>query len=198
VKSALTSAFVVVIVALAAGCGSTAGSTAAGGSTVAHRPQQRAKTPAQLRAEAKAKAKAARIAARRRARKRAATRARAKAEAAAARARAKARAAYIAAMNRWHRGYYRQDYNVYWKWVNGRSCADYALNGCWHVEVVTHEGCPSYLGVEANEYQANAVVGDLLGNNGTGIPPKTPIIIELDSDSDAGGTTAGDVKIDCE
>jgi len=114
-------------------------------------------------------------------------------EVAAARA---ARQARIAAENAWHQGYNQQDYNVYWKWLDGHGCAEYALDGCWNVEVITRDGCPTYLGVEANEYQGNAVVGDLLGNNGTGIPPKTPAIIELDAD--ASSDTANNVKIECD
>lgn len=43
--------------------------------------------------------------------------------------------------------------------------------------------------------RGGSIVGSLLGNNGTGIPPKVPVIIELDAD--ASGVTADDVKIDC-
>jgi hypothetical protein len=178
-------AFVVVV----AGCGN-----------VHPQAQTPAKTPAQIKAEAHAKAvakaRAARIAARARARARAAARARAKAAAAAAKAAAAAHAAYVRAANQWHQGYYQQDSNVYWKAASGKSCADYATNGCWHVEVITRDGCPNYLGVEANEYRGGAVVGDLLGNNGTGVPPKTAAIIELDAD--ATGVTANDIKVQCE
>ncbi len=176
-------------VAVAAGCGS-----------IHEQAQKPAKTPAQIKAEAHAKAlanaRAARIAARARARARAAARARAKAAAAAARRAAAAHAAYVRAANQWHQGYYQQDSNVYWKTPSGQSCADYATNGCWHVEVITRDGCPNYLGVEANEYRGGAVVGDLLGNNGTGVPPKTAAIIELDAD--ANGVTANDIKVQCE
>jgi hypothetical protein len=129
------------------------------------------------------------------ARARAAAKARARAEARAA-ATAKARAAEFAAANAWHRGYSEQDENVYWKWNHGASCQDYAANGCWHVEVITRDGCPSYLGVEANEYQGSSIVGDLLANNGNGVPPKTPALFELDAD--ANGSTAGDVNITCD
>lgn len=149
-------------------------------------------TPAQRRARALQAKRQARIA---KARARAAAKARARAAAQAA-ARAKARAAAIAAANAWHMGYYRQDDNVYWRWVHGRSCKDFAENGCWHIEVITRYGCQSYVGVEANEYQGSSIIGDLLDNNGNGIPPKTPEMFELDAD--AGATNASDVNITCD
>jgi hypothetical protein len=146
-------------------------------------------TASQLRAE---RARAARLA-------RQHARARAKAACLARErpaARARARAAYIAAANRWHRGYYQQDGNVFWRWRNGLSCEDYALNGCWHVEVITRYGCGSYVAVNANEYRRGAIVNQLLDNQGYGIPPKTPRIFELDSDAES-ETTAGDITIEC-
>jgi hypothetical protein len=153
-------------------------------------------TPAQRRARVLEAKRRARIA---KAQARAAAKARARA-AAAARARAKARAAAVAAANIWHQGYYSQDDNVYWRWVNDRSCSDYS-NGCWHVEVITRYGCQSYVGVEANEYQGSAIIGDLLDNNGNGIPPKTPEMFELDADPSgpsADQLRAGDVKVTCD
>lgn len=111
-------------------------------------------------------------------------------------ARARAEAARIAAANAWHTGYYQQDENVYWKWVNGGSCQDFAQYGCWHVAVITRDGCSSYVAVNANEYQGGAIVNQLLDNQGYGIPAKTRRIFELDSDS-SGNATAGDVTIDC-
>jgi hypothetical protein len=114
---------------------------------------------------------------------------------AAAKARARAHAAYVAAANAWHKGYYQQDENVYWKWVNGNSCQDYAQNGCWHVAVITRDGCPSYVAVNANEYQGSSIVNALLANQGYGIPAKTERVFELDADSN--GDTANNVTIDC-
>jgi hypothetical protein len=113
-----------------------------------------------------------------------------------AEARARVRAARIAAANAWHQGYYQQDDNVYWKWAQGSSCADYAVNGCWHVQVVTRDGCPSYVAVNANEYQGGTIINQLLDNQGFGIPPKTPRMFELLADG-SGGSTADDVLIDC-
>jgi hypothetical protein len=147
------------------------------------------KTQAQLRREARAAARAerrARVAAARRERR---------ARVAAARVAAEARA-LVAAENAWHKGYVLQDDNVYWRWSDRGSCQDYAENGCWHVEVITRDGCPSYVGVEANEYQGGSVIGDLLDNNGHGIPPKTPELFELDADAE-GHVVAGDVTVDC-
>jgi hypothetical protein len=68
--------------------------------------------------------------------------------------------------------------------------------GCWHVQVITRNGCPSYVAVEANEYVGDSVVNDLLDNNGTGLPPKTPIMFELDA-SNANSTPASDLKLQC-
>jgi hypothetical protein len=130
--------------------------------------------------------------------KRAAARAKVAARRAAARAaaQAKARAAAVAAANAWHAGYNEQSGSVFWKWQNGGSCADYAQYGCWHVVVITKYGCPSYVAVNANEYQHGAIINQLLDNQGYGIPAKTPRVFELDAD--AGNVTANDVSIDCE
>jgi hypothetical protein len=140
------------------------------------------------RAELRAK-KAAQLAA---AKARAARRAKARARAAAT---ARERAAEYAAANAWHAGYNQQDDNVYWKWVNGRSCEEFAQYGCWHVEVITAYGCSSYVAVHANEYSGSAIINELLDNQGSGIPPKTPRLFELDADE--GANKAGDVQIDC-
>ena len=117
-------------------------------------------------------------------------------EAKEAAAAAAAQAAAVAAANAWHNGYIQQDSNVYWKWIDSGSCADFASNGCWHVAVITRDGCSSYVAVNANEYQGTAIVGSLLANQGYGIPPKTERVFELDAD--ANGVTANDVQIDCE
>jgi hypothetical protein len=140
------------------------------------------KTIAQVSAAKKAKARAE-------ARALAAAKAKARREAA-------AHAAYVRAANAWHQGYYQQDSNIYWKWRNDLDCSDYATDGCWRVEVITRNGCPSYLGVTANEYRGGSVVGDLLDNNGNGVPPKTSALFELDADPNA--DTANDVTIQCE
>jgi hypothetical protein len=120
----------------------------------------------------------------------------AKADAAAALKAAEAHDAYVAAANAWHKGYVQQDENVYWKWLDGRSCRDFATDGCWHVAVVTRSGCSSYVAVNANEYQGAAIVNQLLDNQGYGIPSKTERVFELDADP--GNVTVGDVQIDCE
>lgn len=96
----------------------------------------------------------------------------------------------------WHQGYNQQDENVYWKWVDGGDCESFAESGCWHVEVITRDGCPSYVAVNANEYAGGTIVDSLLDNQGYGIPPMTPRVFELDADRD--GVTANDVTIDCE
>jgi hypothetical protein len=141
-------------------------------------------TPAQRRARA-ALARAQAITAAKAARKRAA----------AAVLAAKARAAEIAAANAWHAGYYAQDENVYWKSVSSGSCQAFASNGCWHVAVITRDGCSSYVAVNANEYQGPTIINQLLDNQGYGIPPKTARIFELDASAD--GVTMKDVQIDC-
>jgi hypothetical protein len=84
---------------------------------------------------------------------------------------------------------------VFWQWRHGLSCQDYVQIGCWHVAVVTRDGCPSYVAVNANEYQGNAIIGQLLDNQGYGIPPKTVRIFELDAD--ASGVTVNDLSVDC-
>jgi len=104
---------------------------------------------AQLRARVATRKAQARAAARRRRQEAAAAVRRRRQEAAAA----KAQAAAVAAANAWHQGYRQQDDNVYWKWVDGISCQEFASNGCWHVAVITQDGCSSYVAVNANEYQ---------------------------------------------
>jgi hypothetical protein len=141
-------------------------------------------TPAQRRARA-ALARARAIAAAKLARRRAAAAAQA----------AKARAAEVAAANAWHAGYQAQDANVYWKTVSGGSCQSYASHGCWHVAVITRDGCSSYVAVNANEYQGTTIINQLLDNQGFGIPAKTQRLFELDADAD--GVTMQDVQIDC-
>jgi hypothetical protein len=136
------------------------------------------KTRAQVRAESIAKAKAAQ-----------------RKKIAAAKA-AEARRARVAAENAWHTGYFQQDENVYWRWINGKSCQEFAENGCWHVEVITRDGCPSYVAVNANEYQDRAIVNELLDNQGYGIPAKTPRVFELDADE--GNVSVGNVSVECD
>jgi hypothetical protein len=76
------------------------------------------------------------------------------------------------------------------------TCEEYVAEyGCWKVQVITRNGCPSYVAVEANEYRGTAVVNDLLDNNGTGLPPKTPVTFEFDATQD--GTTVDDLKVEC-
>ncbi|MGZ4316858.1 MAG: hypothetical protein ACXVRS_13660 [Gaiellaceae bacterium] len=117
---------------------------------------------------------------------------------AAARARAGARAAYIRATNRWHRGYQQQDGNVYWRWRDLGYCNFDKSQYCWTVEVITRNGCPSYVGVNANEYSGGgAVINDFLDNQGSGIPPKTRRIFFL-GPPDGENTTLDDVTVDCE
>jgi hypothetical protein len=108
---------------------------------------------------------------------------------------AKASAARLAAANAWHKGYLEQDANVFWKWLAQRGCREFATNGCWHVEVITRDGCASYVAVNANEYVGGTIVNSLLDNQAYGIPAKTPRIFELDADQDK--VTANNVTIDC-
>jgi hypothetical protein len=124
-------------------------------------------------------------------------------QAAADAAKEAARVAAVRAANAWHEGYdlapqdeYGSSGPVYVKWVSGLACAPYmGEDGCWHLQVIARDGCPSYVGAEANEYLGGKVVGSLLDNNGTGLPPKTPIAFELDADQP--GVTADDLKISC-
>lgn len=137
----------------------------------------------------------AQLSAQKQAKKRAAAQARA--EARAVKKRAAAAAAAQAAANAWHSGYHEQSGSVFWKWKDTATCQEFAQYGCWHVVVITKYGCPSYVAVNANEYQHGAIIGQLLDNQSYGIPPKTPRVFELDADTGA-NVTAGDVSIDCE
>jgi len=64
------------------------------------------------------------------------------------------------------------------------------------VVVITRDGCPSYVAVNANEYSAGgSIVNSLLDNQGYGIPAETTRVFELDADPN--GATASEVHIDC-
>lgn len=80
------------------------------------------------------------------------------------------------------------------RWTHA-SCQDYALDGCWHAEVITRDGCPTYVAVQGNEYQGGKVVGSVLDNNANGLPAKTPISFELDADQS--NVTLDDVTVSC-
>jgi hypothetical protein len=97
-----------------------------------------------------------------------------------ARKEAKIYAAAVAAANEWHKGYtvYSKADGTAWRWVKGPDqyanyCAD-ALYGCWRIEVITRDGCPNYVGAEANEYQGGAVINSLLDNSANGVHPRHP------------------------
>ena len=100
-----------------------------------------------------------------------------------------------AAGNAWHKGYYQQDENVYWKWISGRSCQD-VQNGCWHVAVITRDGCRGHFSVVANEYRGGKSAAYTMHDQGEGIPARTPMVFELGSNVVA-VTTADDVRIHC-
>jgi hypothetical protein len=118
---------------------------------------------------------------------RAAVKRRLAAKRAAARAAAKRRAvvAAYARANAWHKGYLGpvgDNFDVYFRWRTDRRCADYAVHGCLHIEVIAASGC-DYLQVSVNEIQGGAIVGGILANQ-LNVPPETPAILELDADRD--------------
>lgn len=93
----------------------------------------------------------------------------------------------------WSAGFVRQDANVYWRSKPG--CRGSSGHGCWHVEVTTRDGCPSYIAVQANEYREGAVVNSLRDVYGYSIAPKTPMVFELEAD--VSGARLADVHVDC-
>jgi hypothetical protein len=161
-----------------------------------HRMVVAAKKVLRLKAEARTKKIFDALAAKKAKVEAAAAAKQAKIDAAAIVARTNARAAAYARANAWHQGYVSQDGNVYWKWTTGASCQTYVTDGCWHVTVITRDGCPSYVAVNANEYQSGTIINQLLDNQGYGIPPQTARLFELDADAGS-NVTAGDVTIDC-
>lgn len=111
-----------------------------------------------------------------------------------------------AAKEPWHQGYTiyadTQDWanyqlpSIYWKW-DRTSCADYATNGCWDVEVITRNGCSTGVSVELAEMQGSTQVDTLYGSSGP-VGPETPTIIELDALSgDASGMQGEVSSITC-
>jgi len=161
------------IAAVLSGCGAT---TALKPVTTSNATVTAKKTPAELAAATRARKAAARAAARARTRALVVAKRRAK-------ARAKAAAIAYAASNRWHQGYRMYSDSLAFKWLGSGSfsCADYALNGCWKIEVLAHEGC-NYLEVDSNEMKGGAIVGQLIANQAN-VPPDTPVIFELDADA---------------
>jgi hypothetical protein len=113
-------------------------------------------------------------------------------------ARQQAAAATLQA-NAWHKGYtgpFGDNLDIYFRWRKDLSCAAYALNGCWRIEVITSHGC-SYLEVDSNEMQGGAIIGSLLANQ-TNVPPKTPVLFELDADTSGSGVTASAPSFTCD
>ena len=52
--------------------------------------------------------------------------------------------------------------NIYYKFLKPPfSCVQYAVNGCWKVEVVTRNGCPTALSVQLD--QERTVLAHLAG-----------------------------------
>ena len=119
----------------------------------------------------------------------------AKTRAAIAEADAQSQAMSDALTDGWHDGYTPQDDNVYWEWRNDLGCKDYASNGCWHIAVITRDGCPNYVAANEDEYRGAAVINQLLDNQSYGIPPQTVRIFE--SDRSAAETDIDHVTIDC-
>jgi hypothetical protein len=114
-----------------------------------------------------------------------------------AKARARAHAAYVAAANAWHSGYDLSDPSqaLYYRWRHDLSCAAYSTY-CWRIEVITRDGCSS-LFVEANEEDSGGtIIGDLIDSRDN-IPPKTPVLLEMDSTSGSTSSVASAPTITC-
>ncbi len=89
----------------------------------------------------------------------------------------------------WHAGY-TADYsnvaayelpNIYYKFLKPPfSCAQYAVNGCWKVEVVTRNGCPTALSVQLDQESNNTQVGTLYGVSGA-LGPQQHAVVEIDA-----------------
>ena len=90
----------------------------------------------------------------------------------------------------WHAGY-TADYsnvaayqlpNVYYKFLapNSYSCAQYAVNGCWKIEVVTRNGCPTAVSVQLDQESNGTQVGTLYGASGA-LGPQEHAVIEIDA-----------------
>jgi len=89
----------------------------------------------------------------------------------------------------WHAGY-TADYsnvapyelpNIYYKFLKPPfSCAQYAVNGCYKLEVVTRNGCPTALSVQLDEESNDTQVGTLYGASGA-LGPQEHAVIEIDA-----------------
>lgn len=198
----------VAVVATISGCGSTSASstvtvtvqsTVAATTTVPPPPQScstfaASRKPArcltvverrEIAAKKAAATKRKRIAAKVRAARAAkARRARAAARKEAARKAAVAEAAAEVEANAWHQGYegpLGENLDVYGRFENQPTCEEFAESGCWKFDVITENGC-QYLEVAINEMKDGAIVGNVIANQ-INVPPKTPVILELDADT---------------
>jgi len=71
--------------------------------------------------------------------------------------------------------------NIYYRFLKEpTSCAQYAQYGCWKIEVVTRDGCPTALSIEVGEESNGTQIGTAYGTSGP-LAPQARAIIEIDA-----------------
>jgi hypothetical protein len=92
----------------------------------------------------------------------------------------------------WHDGFTAWNGNafayqaptIYYRWLNDRACPQYDQDGCYHVEIVTRNGC-SGVDVTISETPSQSASSPQIGSvDGytDGLQAQQPAIIEIDAD----------------
>lgn len=149
------------------------------------------KTRAEIRREARARTRAARRA--RTVRSTTARKARIAAAGAAAGTAAGVRARRAA--HAWAGGYgaYTHGSGIYYRWVRTHCSSN--VDHCWHIKVITHDGC-GLLVVEGYETYKRTIVGDLFASRAN-VPSKSAVLFELIGTSGSTKTQASEPTISC-
>lgn len=71
--------------------------------------------------------------------------------------------------------------DIYYKFLKSYSCAQYAENGCWKLEVITRKGCPTAVSVQLDEESHGTQIGTAYGTSGA-LDPREHAVIEIDAD----------------
>jgi len=87
-----------------------------------------------------------------------------------------------------------EDSSLAWRWSSGGSCQ--LGDSCWHVKVISKDGCPSSLYVEMNELDSGGNVVDYTNATVSGIGAGQTAILEL-STYNSNSSTGQLTKISC-
>lgn len=92
--------------------------------------------------------------------------------------------------------YWRDDGTVAWRWVEGLDCPSYS-DGCWHVDVVTRDGCPDGVYVSLNKLNADETVVGYTNDTLPVLEAGQVGRLTLTASSDDGEVSGRVAEIDC-